>query len=461
MRINENMQLRLRAMLAPNGGSAGSGSGNTDDQIIDVTTIPDEKLNELLHSPDEEKIRKELTGGGTEKTEEGKEGKEKAGDGKGETEEQKTAREALEAERANETPEAKAAREAAEAAAAGNKDEKLLAGKYKTKEELFKGFVNIAKPLNYNPKLLDAMVKLAEKTGDVSDIEELYKELELAVSNNAKATAPGAQQPPATPKPGTSERSERDTSALPTTMEDATRQEATRLTLVGAIEELRGSRIVQRMEKNGINLPPTFLIDQKETAEFLAGIEKEFPWLYDQLENETVALVNKHAKHINAVMSAMQEATVENPKKRESEIAKIKAEALAIKLPVKDEELAVFVDEALKQPWVYEDREGIQFIREGAIMDAWYLKNRDSIKKQLQLNGEVTGRTQAVSDLNTNKGKSTASISSSRIPSDQAGRRDKAGSIDLENPEVTAQLSDEQLDDLIKHPEKREKLQPK
>jgi hypothetical protein len=460
MKMNQNIMENLRPMYQTEGAGGGK-----DTAVTDLATLPDAKLNELI-TADEPVVEKTLKGETpSQSSPKGEEGKGGEGvEGVVETPEAKIAREKAEAAaataRATETPEAKIAREAEEAK---SKDVKLFAGKYKTKEDLVNGFINAAKALNYNPKLLEKMAALALKTGDVETIEEVYKDLELAIASNEKAKLTADQQPSADKKPGTSSLKEegRDTSLTPTKMDDAVKQEATQLTLQGALSELRGSRIVQRMERQGINLPDAFMVDEATTKEFLSVLEKEIPWMYDQLENELTNLVHKHAKEVDEVIHSMQEAAVENPKRREGEIAKIKAEAQAIKLPVKDEELTAFVEEALKQPWVYETRNGIQFIRENAIMDAWYLKNRETIKKQIQLNGEITGRTQAVDDLDKNRKKTTSSISNASIPSDQGSRREKAGTLDLTDPRVLDSLSKEEIDALLKDEDKREALRPK
>jgi hypothetical protein len=414
---------------------------------IDESKLPIEKVNELLKKPEEERAailkgEKETPSAASAATSPLKQG-----------EENKTV----------ETPEAKASREASEALVGKGKEqpEKLFAGKYKTKEELVKGFVSTSAALNYNPKMLEKMAALALKTGDIETIEELYLELEKAIASNNKATAPSEQQPPVKPKPGTSEESERDTSTLPTTMDAAVTQEAARLTLQGALSELHGTRLIARMEKQGIVLPEGFIVDKAATTEFLTTIEKEAPWFFDQLEREWDGLVKKHSQEIKSVLIAMEEAKAENPKRQADEIAKIKAEAAEIKLPVKDEELTAFVTEALKQPWVYEEKNGIQFVRPGAIADAWYLANRANIHKQLQINAEINGRTQAVDDISGNRKKANGSISSAILPGDQAARRNTTKSLDLEDETVQSSLSLDEINDLLKHPEKRAALQPR
>ncbi len=446
MRINENMMKDLRPMFQLDGTAAGGGSGATENVVpLDLTQLDDKKLNELAKA-DETTIKETIEKGtppvSSPKVEE----------------EEKTV---------TETPEQKTTRETAEAGKVGDgkpgdgKEEKLFAGTFKTKEDLIKGFVSTAKALNYNEKLLQKMADLALKTGDVDAIEEVYKDLVLAISRNEKAKVPGEQQPSAERKPDNSDKTERDKSLLPNTVDDAVRQEATRLTLHGALSELRGSRLIGRMERQGIQLPESFMVDQTATKEFLAKLENEIPWMYDQLENELTSLVNKHAKEVNEVVQAMGEAEVENPKRRESEIAKIKAEAKEVNLPVKDEEVTAFVTEALKQRWAYDVRNGIQFVREGAIADAWYLANKAKIREQVRINAEIAGRTQALTDLNGNKKKNGSSISSANIPADQAARREKTGTLDLSDQSVLASLSDEELNALNKDETKREALMPK
>ena len=331
--------------------------------------------------------------------------------------------------------------------------DKLFCGKFKTKEELIKGFENVGTALKYNPTIIKKMVELAAKGGDesIGAIEETYKELELALSKNQKIGEQSAQTPSASGKPENSAKTEQDNSGLPNTLDERVQLEANLLIRDGVIKDLQGSRTASRLERVGLPLPSDFGIDKENTAGYRNKVEAEAPWLLTELDSRIEQLVEHHSKQVGTVLRTVMEAEKKNPVVRECEIARIKKEAEQFKLTVTDEDVTKFVDEAIeKNPAVFDAVEGVNLLREGALADLWFLKNREKILKQVELDNQLLGRTQMADDIKSNGKKVPATISHSSIPSDQSKRSTTATKLDLDDPSVVDSLSDEQREKLLR-----------
>jgi hypothetical protein len=332
------------------------------------------------------------------------------------------------------------------AGAGGGEPPKLYAGKYKTKDELYKGFLSAAKALNYLPGVLEAVVEAAQRTGDVTKIETLYGELDKAISANHKAGDPAQPAPadPAAPgkKPG-------DTAGGPEPSETE-RATVRQLVFDRAEARLAASPVVRRLKARGIELPENLFQDRKVVEGFLESLETDHPALYIEFKQAFVDAVDGSRTEVRETYQAVREAEEKNPATREADVAKIRDYAKQISLPLTDQELQAFAAAAeAEYPWIFEHRAGVDFLKPGALVDAFHLKHREKIAEQIRINAEIAGRTQAAKDLEEHGRRNGGGISRASLPASAPSRERKAGQIDTEDPGQLAALSDQQLDDLL------------
>ena len=315
--------------------------------------------------------------------------------------------------------------------------EKLYAGKYKTTDDLKKGFLAAAKPLNYSPTFLEKVLSLAEKTGDWTGVEDLYKELDKAISEGRKATPahPAGADPDPTKATPDAETVKRD------------RQAVAEYVATELITELGRSDIAQRLAEKGVPIPSNFMLDVKETKAYLAKLEEDgFPAEAIRLEQFLQNMGTRLNQEAAEVLKASKESQTYNQTNRDGAVTAIKDFAKKYNYELKDDELTAFLTEAIKDDRLFEQRHGVSFLREGALSDYWKLRNMDRLTEHIRINSENVGREQAAKDL---KGLQTQGVRSIGTASLGSERSDKVP-IDPADPAQRAALTSEQLDEAIK-----------
>lgn len=305
-------------------------------------------------------------------------------------------------------------------------EEKLYAGKYKTVDELKKGLLEIAKPLNYNPKFLERLIAFAEKTGDWQSVEETYKDLNDALSKNQKATEPAPPKPP-----------EEETALTET--EQTRNAEKFAVVRDETYRAIESSQVVQDLTEQGFDIP--------RTSEEFRELKAANYALAMEFSREYVRTFNIVRKEIDDYDKALTQADPHNKTAQETAKQQISELTKQLAVPYDEPKLTAFIAEALKSPIVYEDRHGIPYIRDGAILDYFRAKEFDTLAKAVKLAGELAGRTQHAEDLQTMKKDGLKSIST--VPTPGAHAREPA-KIDVNDDRQLAAVSEEDIDNHLK-----------
>lgn len=346
-----------------------------------------------------------------------------------------------------------AAAQAAAAEAARKKEFPYGGNKFKTTEELAWGVINTGKPLKYSGKWeeLDPLgaINEARRTGDWTKVNEIYTQLDAAIASGAPSNAAGSQTPETGNAGHSNEAALQEQQRMAAAVFEATR------------EDVMSTQTIRDLLADGVTIPDGFLLDQTVTEEFMRDLRRRDSVSYFELKTQIPQLFQTRVKEAQDHLTAQKESVTHNDRIKSAEVEKIKAYAKKIELPLKDEDLNAFVAKQLANANAFEQRSGVKFLREGSFFDQWYLTNREKIEEQIGLVKERNGRTQAIDDINRNGKRQPSTISNAGLPGDQAARREKADTLDLTDPAVLGSLSDAELDELDKHPEKREALMPK
>lgn len=315
----------------------------------------------------------------------------------------------------------------------GGGGEKLLAGKYKTEAELEKGIVEAGKVLKYEELVLQRTIELAKKAGDPKALEDIYKSLDTAISQNKKAELAAAK--PAGSDPNQDTRK-------PDNGMDAEAVTLIRVALDETVSTVLQSEVMQELKAEGVSIPDNFLYDTKATEAFMRTLRKDWPGYYRDVRDLVEKTYRNRLDEAKEVFKAQQGVDGHNSTMREQESKKILDYAKKIGLEVKPEDLTAALEELAKSPFVFEERHGVKYLRENALSDSWYLKNREKIEEQIRVNAEVNGRKQHKEDLDAMRKKFPNSISSSPVAS---SRKEQPAQIDVEDPDQVELLTDEQL----------------
>jgi len=297
----------------------------------------------------------------------------------------------------------------------GDDKDKLFAGKYKTVDELKAAVLNAGKVLKYNEKLLQKSIAAIT---DPKELEELYKELDVAVSANNKAAAPAKDEQRQTQPDGEAAVKEQ--------------REIARQIVTTTVQTIRKSDVAEDLRELGLPLPEKYLTDAKVTEEYMADLKERSYGVYNALKSLTEQVFGRTKGSVLEYVGAMKESEKANVATIDGEKASIKAYAAEIALPLTDEELNAFVDGALNMPMVYEEKNGVPYVAKNGLFNAFYLKNRETIEKALQAKASI----KAVEDYNkahANMEKETAGAGVSGSRAAAPAKKNAAG-----NAAVTA-----------------------
>jgi len=308
------------------------------------------------------------------------------------------------------------------------KTETLLAGKYKTPEELKEAVRNAGKVLKYSERVVETLLA---KTSDVKELETLYTEMDAAISANAKAAA--------APAAG----AERATST------ELTNEERKAVTLEIAqltVNEVRRTKVAKMLEKAGYVLPEKFLQDEKVSNEFMENLYDVDPAHYYALDRVITSTYARVKAGVDGYVSSLEESRTENAATLEVEKKAIKDYAAQIKLPLTDEELTKFIDEALKSPAVYSQKNNVNFLNKGGLFDLFYLRNREAIVKHERL----IEREEAMKQYEAAHTDMLKQTQNGGISGNRTAPRKKESQVKIPDEEAFARLSAEEQDELIK-----------
>ena len=303
------------------------------------------------------------------------------------------------------------------------------AGKYDTPDALLKGVREIAGKFSYPQEVLDTIIAQATESKDYKSVEAFYKAMEKQLGSQAAPTAaPASPAPDTTPAQGT---------VVPDTVElERLHAGITQMTYT----QLQAHPIVGELLKRGFAIPQSVQdFEAMTTAD--PYIAAKFERIFTDLYQANLAEAREYEKAKTAHES-------ENARTLDADIAKIKELAAAQGLPLTDQDIVALKAEIAKTEWAYETKHGHKYLRPTmaqVVFNSTFLSGKMDAVRQA---AELTGRRKAMADLKVMDKKIVKSIGTA--PVSTVNRPNKQAKIDYSDPDVLAQLSDEELDKLAR-----------
>lgn len=321
---------------------------------------------------------------------------------------------------------------AAAAGAAPDAGTTKLAGKYDTTDDLAKGVTEIASKLAYPKEVVDAAIETAKETGDFKFVEALYKRFEKQLGER------GTQQAaPQSPAAGPATTPAKDTVVADTPPTDPEVLKAVeQLTLT----QIAQSAVVAQMQAEGIAMP--------RSMEEFNVLAKEYPYYAMAFQQAYASVYQKNLGEAQAHIQAGRVVESENAKVVDTDLSEVQAFAKENGITLSETDLVALKSAALARPQSFEQRHGHNFLRSGAVKEAFFVTVLPGKIKEAALAKQVEGRTQAVADLERLSQKEVKSLGTSGM-----GTKTRAlpKMPDLSDPAVLESLPDEALADPDKY----------
>jgi hypothetical protein len=311
---------------------------------------------------------------------------------------------------------------------------KLLAGKFTNLLDLGVSALEEVKVLKIDKKEVSEMIAEAFRTGDTSKVEAKYKELESQVG---KQIADEKKNEP--PKPGVKTVEP----PVATTEPELTAEEYRQAVLDQSYAQFEKTVLAADMREAGIEVP--------KTDEQLAELKLVNRPMWKEFMDEFQGIVLTNKTKADEFLKAEKEVPVHNNSQREKAKTQILDFGKKFKVEIKPEEIDKILLDAEKEPGLYENRNGLMFIREGSIFRFFKAERAedllDRVSKQTEAESLTKGRQQAAEDLKNIDGKAIKSISTTQMP----GMKTVPKPIDWNDPEQVrkASIPEKELTDKI------------
>lgn len=298
----------------------------------------------------------------------------------------------------------------------------VYAGKYTSTDDLLKGVGEIGKKVGADDVAMQVVIAAAQKSGDFSSVETLYKLYEsrlgaVAASETQDSTAPG-------------EDTAVDMAALRSDPEVSAQIDSLTTT------QLAQSNLAQQMAAKGLALP-------KNMAEFEILTEVA-PYLAMAFQQAYKELFTANLDEAKGYIEAERSLESSNARVMNTDTQSIQDFAKEQGFKLSDAEVAAVKTAALANPANYESRYGHKFLREGALRDQFMITAMPSKLAEIKIAKEAEGRMQAVNDLKNIHRKEVTSIGTSRLTTKTRAAQKMP---DLNDPDVVAQLPMAALED--------------
>lgn len=300
-----------------------------------------------------------------------------------------------------------------------------LAGKYETPEALVAGLGEATKKLGVPEWANEAAVTLAQKTGDYSVLEGLYKRYEKAIHEQAAAaSAPTREEP--TPAP------QQDTAGF-----DTSDPQLVNVATRTALNEIAASELGEQMRLRGIPIP-------KDLKEFNELVDTQ-PYFATQFKSEFQRLYTATMSEAREVKRAMDTVGSHNESTLKVDADAFKSVAKDLGIEITDQEISELTSKIATQPHLYETKYGVRFLRPGAVKEAFIATVLPGKISAIREAAIATGRAQATSDMERVQKRTPSTISNAgSVPRDN---RSVQKVPDFTDQSVIEGLPDEALDD--------------
>lgn len=294
------------------------------------------------------------------------------------------------------------------------------AGKYESTDALAQGVMEIAKKLSYPAEAVQAVIDLAKASNDWTKLEAFYKSIEKTLHDKAAETSGPATVP----------------AKADTTVNDTPDEKLMIAVSNLTMSELSRSQLASEMAARNLPLPKNVkeFNDLVDTSPYYAA---EFRRAYEEV-------FSKNLEEAQGRLQAQKSVETANKSVIDSDVTSLKELAVKNGFKLTDEEIEAAKTEALAKQYSYDDKFGVKFLRAGAIKEHFIANRLLDKLAEIKLASEAAGREQAIADLKKADGKTTSSISTSRLGTKT---RADAKMPDLSDPDVVAALPDAALND--------------
>jgi hypothetical protein len=289
----------------------------------------------------------------------------------------------------------------------------LLAGRYKTGEELVKASDDLIRkldlPLTQSLPLNDAFDRLIDKaksTNDWSRVESFHKQLQSELSKKSAEKT----------------KVKTTLAVLDKNAEDSTQvDEAGRAQQLKKWDDYKAQRIWDKLQAD------TDLRDRFKRADQAMPRSREE---LDELRVSNEYLYDRYMDVINDLDAGLEDLRREHfvtidksrdliTKERESLQSSLQSMNEKLRLGMSEDQIEADIDAVFnnESPYIYEEKHGVLVPREGGALKYWRAEMMQKYLDTAIKNAETDGRKQHVQDLKTMKDKTTGALpSSSSIP---------------------------------------------
>jgi hypothetical protein len=288
---------------------------------------------------------------------------------------------------------------------------KLFADKYENRFDLINGTLELVKANEIkgdDRKAVIALLEEADTTKDYSKVEAKYKELQATRTRQIEAERSATPPPPAPtePTPPVNEPPV-DIAGQP--------EKVKQFILSTAFQEFRQTSLAKYMERNGIEIPTT--------DEQLAELEDSNRPVWREFIDTFRPLVANNKKFVDDFSRSQAEAPVHNNSQKQKAKTEIEASIKELGIEMKPEEIDAAIDEAIKQPWLYEDKNGSSFLRDNALVDYFTAKKLRGLVKpaieRIRSEAKTEGAARGAQAVIDGKAKEPPRASNSSLPPTQ------------------------------------------
>jgi hypothetical protein len=270
--------------------------------------------------------------------------------------------------------------------------------KYTNEFDLMDGVLEEVKALKLDKKEVIDLFREAQKSGDYSKVELKYKELQTQVQAKVKEEKTTKEEKP--PKETLSNEDSTGTGLSDKEFDD--------ILLKTTHEKLQGSNLAEKFKRWQVEFPKTY--------QELDDLEIKYPTLYMQYVDTFTNLYNQTKSQAEAFRKADKEAPIHNEKLKNEAKQQIGEFISEWKVDLKPEEIDKIVTDAVKSKQNYDKKEGVDFLRDGAIYEWFMAKKAPAILKEVRVKTLNEGRMQGAQDVASPKTQTPKTISTSSTP---------------------------------------------
>ena len=234
--------------------------------------------------------------------------------------------------------------------------EKLLAGKYKTENDLVNGIFEENRVVKGDLTPLLDLIEEARRTKDYSKAEAKYKELQTSAT--AKIAEEKKNLPPSQPQEQVQKPAQDKQPALPEQQLPSPKEMETMVTSQVA-KELASSALAKKFEAKGVRLP--------ENQEELDAIEEDYPTLYVQYIREQDRLTSEVRQRGEAFLKVEREAPTHNEQQRTEARTQITEFAKRYGKEMNANEVNAIIKEIENKGDVWTSNLGVPYLEKGGI----------------------------------------------------------------------------------------------